>query len=159
MKNPADFIGSVLGESENNTKAILKESEGKALLIDEAHMLYPGGDAAGDAPDPYKAAVIDTIVAEVQSTSGEDRCILLSGPRDQMSEMLENSNPGLARCFPLDHALEFEDFDDQELREILEPKLKTQELDAAEEAKDVAVRLLARAQIDQTLAMPATLRA
>jgi hypothetical protein len=27
--------------------------------------------------DPYKTAVIDTMVAEVQSTPGEDRCVLL----------------------------------------------------------------------------------
>jgi len=43
VKNPADFVGSVLGESEKNTKAILKATEGKVLIIDEAYMLYSGG--------------------------------------------------------------------------------------------------------------------
>ena len=36
VKNPADFIGSVLGESESNTKAILANTVGKVLVIDEA---------------------------------------------------------------------------------------------------------------------------
>lgn len=35
VKNPADFIGNVLGASESNTKAILANSVGKVLVIDE----------------------------------------------------------------------------------------------------------------------------
>ena len=34
-KNPADFVGSALGESEKNTKAILDATVGKVLVIDE----------------------------------------------------------------------------------------------------------------------------
>jgi hypothetical protein len=33
--------------------------------------------------DAFKVAVIDTIVAEVQSTPGEDRCVLLLGYKEQ----------------------------------------------------------------------------
>ena len=116
------------------------------LIIDEAYMLYPGGKGAGYSNDSYKTAVIDTIVAEVQNTPGEDRCVLLLGYKDQMEEMLENSNPGLARRFQLSHTFEFEDFDDQQLRQILDLKLKTQGLDATEKAKEVAVGLLSRAR-------------
>jgi DNA replication protein DnaC len=47
FKDPADFVGSALGQSQNNTKAILKASEGKVLIIDEAYMLDPG--SKGDA--------------------------------------------------------------------------------------------------------------
>jgi len=36
IKNPADFVGSALGESEKNTKAILDATVGKVLVIDEA---------------------------------------------------------------------------------------------------------------------------
>ena len=35
IKNPADFVGSALGESEKNTKAILDSTVGKVLVIDE----------------------------------------------------------------------------------------------------------------------------
>lgn len=109
-------------------------------------MLYSGNKDVGNTSDPYKTAVIDTIVAEVQSTPGEDRCVLLLGYKEQMEEMLENSNPGLARRFQLSYAFHFEDFDDQQLREILDLKLKKQGIKATEEAKDVAIGLLSRAR-------------
>jgi hypothetical protein len=66
VKNPAGFVGNVLGGSEANAKAILASAIGKVLIMDEAYML-----AGGSTADLFKAAVIDTIVAEVQSTLGE----------------------------------------------------------------------------------------
>ncbi|KAI9888232.1 MAG: hypothetical protein M1814_000943 [Vezdaea aestivalis] len=146
IKNPADFVGSVLGESEKNTKAILKATEGKVLIIDEAYMLYSGAGGTSSVSDPYKTAVIDTIVAEIQSTIGEDRCVLLLGYRLELEEMFRNCNPGLSRRFPLDDAFSFEDFDDAELRRILDLKLKKQDLNATDEAKDAAMSVLGRAR-------------
>ena len=35
MKNPSDFIGSHIGQSEAQTKAILASTIGKVLVIDE----------------------------------------------------------------------------------------------------------------------------
>lgn len=145
IKNPSDFIGSVLGESEKNTRGILKATEGKVLIVDEAYMLFASNNGGGNASsDPFRTAVIDTIVAEVQSTPGEDRCVLLLGYDDQMKEMLDGANPGLARRFPLSSAFHFDDFNDAELREILNLKLTKQGLDATEVAKTVAIEVLAR---------------
>jgi len=42
-----------------------------------------------NATDPYKTSVIDTMVAEIQSVPGEDRCVLLLGYKDQMEEMFQ----------------------------------------------------------------------
>jgi hypothetical protein len=134
VKNPADFVGNVIGGSEANTKAILASTVGKVLIIDEAYML---AKAAGPTGDPFKAAVIDTIVAEVQSTAGEDRCVLLLGYKDQMEEMFRDVNPGLARRFPLESAFVFEDFDDVEIRQIFDFKLKDIGFDATDQAKKV----------------------
>ncbi|KAF3228249.1 hypothetical protein TWF106_007498 [Orbilia oligospora] len=139
VKNPADFVGSVLGASEANTKAILASTVGKVLIIDEAYMLAGG-------TDPYKTAVIDTIVAEVQSTPGEDRCVLLLGYKDQMEEMFRDVNPGLARRFPLESAFVFEDFSDDELRRILDLKLKEVGFSATDQAKNIAIEVLSRAR-------------
>lgn len=102
--------------------------------------------ASGAASDPYKVAVIDTIVAEVQSTPGEDRCVLLLGYKDQMEEMFRDVNPGLARRFPLESAFVFEDFDDAEMRRILDLKLKTVGFGATDQAKNVAMDVLRRAR-------------
>ena len=53
-------------------------------------MLYGGsGSGTTGTSDPYKTAVIDTIVAEVQSTPGEDRCVLLLGYKAQIEEMFQ----------------------------------------------------------------------
>ncbi|KAF8523225.1 P-loop containing nucleoside triphosphate hydrolase protein [Gautieria morchelliformis] len=155
VKNPADFIGSVLGESEKNTKAILANTVGKVLVIDEAktnlaiaqaYMLYSGKGGAGKQSDPYKTAVIDTIVAEVQSTPGEDRCVLMLGYDAEIKEMFQNVNPGLARRFAIEDAFRFEDFSDPELLEILSLKLKQQDLDATDKAKAVAIEVLSQAR-------------
>ena len=50
-------------------------------------MLY--GGAAGQGADTFKTSVIDTIVAEVQSKPGDDRCVLLLGYTHQMAEMFQ----------------------------------------------------------------------
>ncbi|KAK0188464.1 P-loop containing nucleoside triphosphate hydrolase protein [Armillaria mellea] len=142
-KIPADFVGSALGESEKNTKAILATTVGKVLIIDEAYGLY-GGGTTGQQSDPYKTAVIDTIVAEVQSTPGEDRCVLLLGYKQQIVEMFQVR---LSRRFAIEDAFYFEDFSTDELREILDLKLKDQNLQATEEAKKVALEVLNRAKI------------
>ncbi|KAF4831782.1 NFX1-type zinc finger-containing protein 1 [Colletotrichum siamense] len=147
VKNPADFTGAVLGGSEAQTKGILAATVGKVLVIDEAYGLYGGGGASGgNTSDPYKTAVVDTIVAEIQSVPGEDRCVLLLGYRDQMEEMFQNVNPGLSRRFPISSAFNFEDFSGPEMRQILDLKLKDQAFTATDQAKRVAMEMLDRAR-------------
>lgn len=132
-----------MGESEKLSKGILASTLGKVLVIDEAYGLYGN---AGSSADPYKTAVIDTIVAEVQGVPGDDRCVLLLGYKDQMETMFQNVNPGLSRRFPMSSAFEFQDFDDDELQEILELMLKQQGFEATDQAKVVASDLLSRAR-------------
>ena len=53
-------------------------------------MLYDGAHSgSGSNTNSFKTTVIDTIVAEVQSVPGEDRCVLLLGYRNQMMEMFQ----------------------------------------------------------------------
>eukprot|EP00884_Botryococcus_braunii_P010997 jgi/Botrbrau1/1989/Bobra.0052s0031.1 len=120
VKIPGDFIGSVLGESEKMTAAVIDSSLGCVLVIDEAYGLHSGKNAK----DPYREAVIDTIVAKVQGVPGDDRCVLLLGYREQMQEMMRDANPGLSRRFQLEDAWEFEDFTDTQLFRILRAKAK-----------------------------------
>lgn len=148
VKNPSDFVGSAIGESEKNTKGILASTIGKVLVIDEAYGLFAGGtsDGAGATSDPYRSSVVDTLVAEVQSTPGEDRCVLLLGYKDQMEQMFQNVNPGLSRRFLMDHAFEFEDFTENELDQILTLKLNQQGFDVTERGRKVALEMLERAR-------------
>ncbi|KAL4797814.1 P-loop containing nucleoside triphosphate hydrolase protein [Aspergillus venezuelensis] len=147
VKNPADFVGSALGQSEQNTKGILASTVGKVLVIDEAYGLFGGGSRNSGAAqaDPYKTAVVDTIVAEVQSNPGDDRCVLLLGYQDQMTEMFQKVNPGLSRRFPLDSAFNFEDFSDIELAQIFDLKLKQQGFKTSARGRKAAMEVLARA--------------
>ncbi|KAG0159823.1 hypothetical protein PDIDSM_7350 [Penicillium digitatum] len=148
VKNPSDFVGSVMGESEKNTTGILASTLGKVLVIDEAYGLFAGGtsEGANSLSDPYRAAVIDTIVAEVQSTPGDDRCVLLLGYKDLMEEMFQKVNPGLSRRFPLDQAFVFEDFTSNELDAILNLKLKEQGFGITDLGRHVALEMLERAR-------------
>ncbi|KAG1675261.1 hypothetical protein FOA52_016292 [Chlamydomonas sp. UWO 241] len=115
VKVPADFIGSVLGESEKKTAAILDTAIGCVLVIDEAYGLH----SRRGVSDPYKEAVVDTIVAKVQGLPGDDRCVLLLGYEDQMEAMMREANPGLARCFQLSSAWRFADYDKTDLYHIM----------------------------------------
>lgn len=111
LKTASDFVGSVLGESESKTRAILKASEGCVLVIDEAYSLSGafgwGGTGGGD---PYRTAVVDTLVEQVQNVPGEDRCVLLLGYRAEMEAFMKRTNPGLARRFAVDNSFVFEDY-------------------------------------------------
>ncbi|KAJ6576430.1 hypothetical protein DFH09DRAFT_1149320 [Mycena vulgaris] len=147
LKNPSDFIGAHLGHSEKNTKAILATTIGKVLVIDEAYMLFSSGKhGIGNESDSFKTAVIDTLVAEIQSVPGEDRAVLLLGYEDKMVDMFQNVNPGLSRRFAIENAFRFEDFTEPQLREILDLKLKEQDLKATDPAKIVALEVLGRAR-------------
>jgi len=145
IKNPSDFIGNVIGQSEANTKAILATTLGKVLIIDEAYMLYSdSGSGVGSGTDIFKTAVIDTIVAEVQNVPGDDRCVLLLGYEPQMIAMFQNVNPGLTRRFQMSDAFRFEDFEDLELQQILQLKLNEKDLSATPQAISAAIDVLGR---------------
>jgi hypothetical protein len=86
----------------------------------------------------YKAGVIDTLVAEVQGVPGDDRCILMLGYEDQLKDMFHKANPGLSRRFAIDDPFRFEDFDVPQLKQILQLKMKEQDLNATPQALSVA---------------------
>ncbi len=136
VKAASDFVGVFLGESQNKTKAILKEAEGCVLLIDEAYGL-------AEKSDIYKSSVIDTIVEAVQGVPGEDRCVVMLGYREQMESMLRESNPGLQRRFQMENAFQFDDYTDEELLRILQLRLEERALTASPDALQTAIEQLA----------------
>lgn len=146
-KNPADFIGEAVGKSEAQTKSILSATVGKVLIIDEAYMLDPG--EASNRSDTYRGAVLDTLVAEVQSVPGEDRCVILLGYEDRLMEMFRNANPGLSGRFAADKPFRFENFSQPQLWEILQRKLEARNLKSAPEGLRAAMEVLNRARMRQ----------
>lgn len=146
VRTPTDLIGEYIGDSEANTKSALLAAVGNVLVIDEAYMMYGGGGKNGGPADVFRQGVIDTLVSEVQSVPGEDRCVILLGYADEMQAMLQNSNPGLSRRFPIADAFWFHEFSMGELESILRTKLEDDSLEASEEAIKVAMDVLDKAR-------------
>jgi hypothetical protein len=123
---------------------LLVSTIGKVLIIDEAYGLCSGSSNSSNSQDSYRAAVIDTIVAEVQGSAGEDRCILLVGYERQMRELFRKANPGLGRRFNHENPFRFGNFTVDQLMEILALKMKQQQVHANGDTLAVARSVLER---------------
>ncbi|TMW56633.1 hypothetical protein Poli38472_006643 [Pythium oligandrum] len=108
-KTAGDFVGQHIGQSQTKTNDILKQAQGKVLLIDEAYNLDDQW---------YGKQVLDVLVEKVQGTDSDDIAVLMLGYEHQMKEMLRTQNPGLKRRFPIEYAFYFDDYDDQEMLDI-----------------------------------------
>eukprot|EP00899_Mesostigma_viride_P014092 jgi/Mesvir1/22684/Mv14107-RA.1 len=139
LKTASDFVGDVVGGSEQKTRALLDQAAGCVLLIDEAYGLF-----GTNGQDPFRVAVLNTIVEKVQNVAGEDRAVIMVGYREEMEKMLRDSNPGLARRFGLNDAFVFEDYDNEQLMKILAFKLNKEQLRAGRDARMAAIDELAR---------------
>ena len=115
LKCASDFVGEHLGSSEHITQGILTSAAGCVLVIDEAYSLYTGSSVGSGTNDPYKTAVIDTIVEKVQAKPGADIAVVMIGYEEEMKNMMSHVNPGLSRRFQIDEAFYFPDFDDAAL--------------------------------------------
>jgi len=119
LKCASDFVGEHLGSSEKTTQGILKSAEGCVLVIDEAYSLYSGSASGSGTNDPYKTAVIDTLVEKIQAKPGADIAVVMIGYQEEMELMMRNVNPGLSRRFQIGDAFHFPDFDDAALIRII----------------------------------------
>ncbi|RPB19132.1 hypothetical protein L211DRAFT_859181 [Terfezia boudieri ATCC MYA-4762] len=72
-------------------------------LIETNYWRELHGKGHGTPIDIYKVAIIDTIVTEVQSTPGEDRCVLLLGYEEEMKRLFQEANPGLQATDEVKH--------------------------------------------------------
>ncbi|CAH0027765.1 unnamed protein product [Clonostachys rhizophaga] len=142
LKTPNDLSGEYIGESEKYTRDALEKAQGNVLIIDDAHMLYRSNGCGRNNSDQYRVGIIDTLVANI--TPGEDRCVILCGYPQQMEEMILNSNPGLQRRFPMENALRFHNYNDDELCQILDLKLAQDQVVASDHALEVARQVLSR---------------
>ena len=72
--------------------------------------------------------MLDTIVEKVQNTESDDTAVLMLGYEKQMREMLRNQNPGLVRRFSSDYPFMFDDYNQQELLQILQFKCEKENI-------------------------------
>ncbi|KAK1497388.1 hypothetical protein CCUS01_13175 [Colletotrichum cuscutae] len=147
LRNPSHLIGAYIGHSEKMTMGVLNEARGNVLIIDDAHMLYPGAQDAGHKTDVFRIAVLDTIVANV-SAEPEDRCIILVGYDHEMGQLFNNSNPGLQRRFPKETALRFDTYSEDELCQIMDLSVEKSGLEMSKDAAAVSRQVLSRMRIN-----------
>lgn len=133
-KTASDFVGSVIGESQKNANRILDGAKGKVLIIDEAYSLDD---------DFYGKQVLDTLVEKVQGQPSDDIAVLLLGYEEQMLDMIRKQNPGLTRRFPKDQAFYFDDYDDDELLDILDLNARRSEVKLTTNFRMKALDILA----------------
>ena len=138
-KTAGDFMGQVVGESQNKTISILDGAKGKVLIIDEAYALDD---------NLYGKQVLDILVEKVQGTPSDDIAVLLLGYEEPMLSMIQNQNPGLSRRFPKDYAFYFDDYNDSELHSILKLNLNQMSITATYTFQQEALSIL-RAQREQ----------
>jgi AAA+ superfamily predicted ATPase len=147
MCTASDLVGSTLGESEKKTNAMLSAAQGCVLAIDESYTLDAANGftpTSGGSGDPYRKAVIDTLVEKVQPSSDADRVVLLLGYKEPMEAMFRNANPGFARRFDWSNPIVFDDFSEGELLQILNQHLERKKLKASMPALLEACHVLSK---------------
>jgi Cdc6-like AAA superfamily ATPase len=132
-KTASNFVGAVVGESQQNTSQIVESAKGKVLIIDEAYVLDD---------NLYGKQVLDTLVEKVQWGPSDDIAVLLLGYKEQMLQMIRKQNPGLARRFSKENAFYFDDYTENELLEIINLNLKANEMYADIEYRQKALEVL-----------------
>jgi SpoVK/Ycf46/Vps4 family AAA+-type ATPase len=135
LKVGSDFVGDKVGEAQSKTRAILDAAEGKVLLIDEAYVLDD---------NLYGKQVLDTIVEKVQATPGADMCVIMAGYDAPMMKILREQNASWSSHFDPRYALEFEDYSDEELLQILTDEVNKGRIEMDIETKVHAVEQLAK---------------
>lgn len=105
----ADLVGRYVGWTAKLICAKFREASGGVLFIDEAYALVDGSHSFGDE-------AINTIVQEMENHR-DDVVVILAGYPEKMAEFLEK-NEGLKSRIAFH--LNFPDYNDKELLEILE---------------------------------------
>jgi SpoVK/Ycf46/Vps4 family AAA+-type ATPase len=107
----ADLVGGYLGQTAQRTRDAFERARGGVLFIDEAYAL-----ARGDGrPDDFGREAVDTLV-KLMEDHRDEVVVIAAGYPEEMAGFLA-SNAGLASRFP--RRIEFEDFDAEEMIEIL----------------------------------------
>jgi SpoVK/Ycf46/Vps4 family AAA+-type ATPase len=109
-------------------------------------MLDPFQSRSEERADPFRQGVIDTIVGEIQNLPGENICVIMCGYKDLMEQMIRRANPGLARRFPIADAFVFKEFDEAQLKAVLDFKMHKEGFTMTDEAKKLALESLKNAK-------------
>ena len=121
------LVVGYIGQTATKTKEVVKKALGGILFIDEAYSLTVGkGD--GD----FGQEAVDTLLKAMEDNR-DDLIVIVAGYTDLMEEFLQ-SNPGLKSRF--NKFINFEDFSNEELLDIINKQAIAKDYMINKEAQD-----------------------
>ncbi|HZX05864.1 AAA family ATPase [Kribbella sp.] len=107
----SELVAGYLGQTATKTAEVVESAAGGVLFIDEAYSLTAGDTGA----DQYGREAVDTLVKEMEDRR-DDLVVIVAGYPEPMQAFIA-ANPGLASRFRT--TIEFENYSDEELTDIL----------------------------------------
>jgi SpoVK/Ycf46/Vps4 family AAA+-type ATPase len=152
--NRSQLVGSFVGQTEENVRAIVKRAVGGVLFIDEAYSLKREGQSGND----YGQAAIDTLVSLMTSEEFGGRfAVILAGYPDEMRQFLE-ANTGLRSRFPQSNFIHLPNYTYSELIEIGESIAKDNDFLLTDDAKLELAARLEKERVDETFGNARTVK-
>ena len=130
-----DLVGQFIGHTAPKTKEVLKKAMGGVLFIDEAYYLYKPENERD-----YGQEAIE-ILLQVMENHRDDLVVILAGYKDRMGTFFK-SNPGMSSRIA--HHIDFPDYAVDELLQIAEQMLKSQNYSMGEGLPELLRQYLER---------------
>ncbi|NIK56634.1 AAA family ATPase [Kribbella shirazensis] len=131
----SELVAGYLGQTATKTADVVASAAGGVLFIDEAYSLTAGDNGA----DQYGREAVDTLVKEMEDRR-DDLVVIVAGYPEPMEAFIA-ANPGLASRFRT--TIEFENYSDDELTDILTGLAEAADYELVPEAVDEFREILA----------------
>lgn len=150
----SQLVGSFVGQTEENVRAVVERSIGGVLFIDEAYSLKREGQTGND----YGQAAIDTLVSLMTGSEYGGRfAVIMAGYPEEMRTFLD-ANPGLRSRFPQSNLIHLPNYSNEELIRIAEKVSADNDYFLSDEAKIEINHRLDRERVDDTFGNARTVR-
>ncbi|MEH7154853.1 AAA family ATPase [Neobacillus drentensis] len=150
----SQLVGSFVGQTEENVRAIVERSIGGVLFIDEAYSLKREGQTGND----YGQAAIDTLVSLMTGNEyGGKFAVIMAGYPEEMRSFLD-ANPGLRSRFPQSNLIHLPNYSNEELLSIAEQVASDNDYFLTDDAKIAISQRLERERVDETFGNARTVR-
>ena len=128
----SDLVAGYEGQTGERTRAKIEEALGGVLFVDEAYTLCGNGRDSGK--DPFGQEAIDELLKAMEDHRN-DLVVIAAGYSDLMEKFL-NSNPGLKSR--MTNVIEFEDYNPDEMLQILKKSFSSKDCEATYKLTDKA---------------------
>ena len=129
----ADLVAKYIGQTAIKTRQVCEQAKGGVLFIDEAYSL-----SSGHEEHDFGREAIETLITFMEANRN-DFAVIVAGYPEEMREFVR-SNPGLDSRF--DRTVEFPDYSDIELMEILGLMMGEEDCEFAEGARHKAFNVV-----------------